>query len=891
MTKSPLAITAPLIHLSINSLTKPCLYDTIISIENKVIYFGPNWKLPFSALSPRSISQVEDILDDYDNNRGRLSSGRKDITLMFESNDFSKVFECDFHNFSVFKKDLINFLHQFLKRYDKWEQKQNKKMTSIEEDYISKKNSKASTRAGSSNLSGRSSRFFAGNSRNCNDSDHMTHNHSRSMVKTVKSAPKKYKSNLDKLKDKMLRKLKENESYWSEDETSLESKIQSRGGDQVLESDSQMDHQDRSEENVISKRNRPEKSVKQRKKLKKMGERKAIEDDDSDIDFGENDIAPQFKQGQHFKDDDDDDEEDYGRGEMDDSRLNTDLTRGTTKVANITPLRNQNIMPLIDHKTADDVVTDEEVSSDSHSSPKTEAPKSGILSFFNSSKSVKRSKLPLDGTVAKSSKYSTAEKHKRSFHQHLSPLKTHGLQNSSALSPHRTRHSSSPNPKWEQRKTIKCDTPQKVYVGSPKPKAVTFRPRSLSPFKRSPIKNPSQKSTPPRSEEISHLGLQKSPQKVDVGSPKLKTVAFRPRSSSPSKISPIKNPYQKSTPPRSEEISHLGLKNLGNTCYINSSLQILFSLPHFVERLDVIYKRLKSAQANDKETMPLCSAILTVASALRLFPSLAQNVSTIEGSANPSVLKKELDVLTDKFAGYEQRDAHEFLSDLIDLLHDELLVAARVNNFGEDFELPTDEFFRLTVNVTLTCNCCNYSRSKQEMYRHLSIDIGTNRSNQDEPWTIHQGIDNFFKPEVRDIKCEKCKEGTSVTQTIAVTSRPKALLLHLKRFRMEAKDGQVIIRKSSGRVKSGQSVSLGTFMDNGDNAKNCSYELKGVVRHIGSSSLSGHYTADALRKNLKDGNQEWVNFDDGSTSITSLYDVLESEGSQSNNYLMLYSLE
>lgn len=811
-------------------------------------------------------------------------------------------------------------------------------MTSIDEDYIPKKNSKASTWAGSSNLSSRSSRFFAGNSRNSNDVDHRTHNNSRSMVKTVKSAPKKYRSNLDKLKDKMLRKLKEDESYWSEDEASLESKIQSRGGDQVLELDSQMDLQDRSEENVISKRNRPEKSVKQRKKLKKMGERKAIEDDDSDIDFGENDIAPQFKQGQLFKDDDNDDEEDYGRGEMDDSRLNTDLTRGSSKVANITPLRNQNIVPLIDDKTTDDVVTDEEVSADSHSSPKTETPKSGILSFFISSKSVKRSKLPLDGAVATSSKYSTTEKHKLSFHQHLSPLKTHGLQNSSALSPHRTRHSSSPNPKWEQRKTIKCDTPQKVD-GSPKLKSVTFRPRSLSPFKRSPIKNssqksisprseeishlglqkspqkvdvgspvkfrsrslspfkrspiknPSQKSTPPRSEEISHLGLQKSPQKVHVGSPKPKAVTFRPSSLSPSKISPIKNPYQKSTPPRSQEISHLGLKNLGNTCYINSSLQILFSLPHFVERLDVIYKRLKSAQANDKEMMPLCSAILNVASALRLLPSHIQNVSTIEGSANPSVLKKELDVLTDKFAGYEQRDAHEFLSDLIDLLHDELLVAARVNNFGDDFELPTDEFFRLTVNVTLTCHCCNYSRSKQEMYRHLSIDIGINRSSQDEPWTILQGIDNFFKPEVRDIKCEKCKEGTSVTQTIAVTSRPKALLLHLKRFRMEAKDGQLIICKSSGRVKSGQSVSLGTFMDNGDDAKNCSYELKGVVRHIGSSSLSGHYTADALRKNSKGGTQEWVNFDDGSTSITSLYDVLESEGSQSNNYLMLYSLE
>ena len=38
-----------------------------------------------------------------------------------------------------------------------------------------------------------------------------------------------------------------------------------------------------------------------------------------------------------------------------------------------------------------------------------------------------------------------------------------------------------------------------------------------------------------------------------------------------------------------------------------------------------------------------------------------------------------MDGLTDNFAGYEQRDAHEFLSDLIDLLHEELSRAVDVD--------------------------------------------------------------------------------------------------------------------------------------------------------------------------------------------------------------------
>lgn len=834
MTKSQLAINVPLIHLSIKSITKPCLKHTILSIENKVIYFGPNWKLPFSALSHRSISQLENLLEDYDNNGGRLS-GTKDISFVFESDDLSKVFECFFDNFSRIKKELMKFLHEFLKRYDKWEQKQNNKETRLVEDYTPNYPNKGGTRSGSANLS---SRFFAGNPRNSSQLQHTSHD-SRPMVKKLRTATK-YKSKIDKLKEKMLSKLKQDERYWSDDEGSLESKKQLGIDSQLTEfedfQESHTDVQVSTEENVTSKRNNPEKSFKQRSKLKKKGERKAIEDDDSDIDFGENNKVTLLKKAQYLNNDDDnDDDHDHDIGEMDNSRLNTELTLDNSKVASITPLRSQNISPLANHKPTDDLVTDDEYSDQFQSSPKSNVPKSGIRSFFAPSKVDRKRKLLSPGIVTKV--FTT--KHQCRENQQLSPFKKHKSENSLVASPARTTFSPSTHEICKKRKTFECHTPQKVAVSSPKLKAVTFCPRSLVP----------------------------------------------------SKLSPVKNPYQKSTSPRALDISHLGLKNLGNTCYINSSLQMLFSLPHFLEKMVVIYKNLKSTQADDKETMPLCHSILSVASALRLIPCFVQNDSVREGTANPSILKKQIDNLTDKFAGYEQRDAHEFLSDLIDMLHDELAVSAKRNKCMEDCQLPTDEYFCLTVNVTLTCNCCNYSRSKQEMYRHLSIDIGTNTYNQDEQWTILKGLENFFKPEVRDIKCEKCKEGTSVTQMIAVKSRPKALLLHLKRFRMETKDGQVIIRKSSGCVKSGESVSLDPFMENRDDANRTSYKLKGVVRHIGNSSLAGHYTADALRMNAKGSNQEWVNFDDGSTSLTSLRDVLESEGSQSNNYLMLYSLE
>eukprot|EP00984_Skeletonema_dohrnii_P026396 scaffold15752_cov83-Skeletonema_dohrnii-CCMP3373.AAC.8 len=54
-------------------------------------------------------------------------------------------------------------------------------------------------------------------------------------------------------------------------------------------------------------------------------------------------------------------------------------------------------------------------------------------------------------------------------------------------------------------------------------------------------------------------------------------------------------------------------------------------------------------------------------------PKTAQSTVLNSKAANPSALKNQIDVLTEKFAGYEKRDAHEFLVDLVDFLHEELV--------------------------------------------------------------------------------------------------------------------------------------------------------------------------------------------------------------------------
>ena len=191
---------------------------------------------------------------------------------------------------------------------------------------------------------------------------------------------------------------------------------------------------------------------------------------------------------------------------------------------------------------------------------------------------------------------------------------------------------------------------------------------------------------------------------------------------SPTRRAIIQNPYK-------ERSTHVGLRNLGNTCYLNSSLQMIFSVPDFVRSLQDIYNKYKDdiSDVGDETSitttttsMPLTRAFLKVAMDAKIIAPTVQkthesdnNSSTIT-SVTPREVKEAIDVLTDKFKGYEQRDAHEFVSTLIDYIHDELVKVTTGTSIKEQqvekVILPTDEFFRLNVKVCLTCDSCKYSR-------------------------------------------------------------------------------------------------------------------------------------------------------------------------------------
>lgn len=57
------------------------------------------------------------------------------------------------------------------------------------------------------------------------------------------------------------------------------------------------------------------------------------------------------------------------------------------------------------------------------------------------------------------------------------------------------------------------------------------------------------------------------------------------------------------------------------------------------------------------------------------------------------------------------------------------------------------------------------------MYRHLSLDIPREGLPENADATVKKCLDDFFEPEELELKCEKCTEGTTASQTLRLLSR------------------------------------------------------------------------------------------------------------------------
>ncbi|XP_013924471.1 PREDICTED: ubiquitin carboxyl-terminal hydrolase 37 isoform X3 [Thamnophis sirtalis] len=230
-----------------------------------------------------------------------------------------------------------------------------------------------------------------------------------------------------------------------------------------------------------------------------------------------------------------------------------------------------------------------------------------------------------------------------------------------------------------------------------------------------------------------------------------------------------------------------GFTNLGNTCYMNAILQSLFSIQSF---------------ANDllKQSIPWKKVPLNAL--IRRFTNLLAKKDSCSPEVKKELLKKvknSISATAERFSGYMQNDAHEFLSQCLDQLKEDMEklnktwksepISSEDNLSGrisDDFSAtkvytcPVIANLEFEVQHSIICKMCGETVIKREQFNDLSIDL-PRRKKLLPSRSIQDSLDLFFRAEEIEYSCEKCS-GKSALVTHKFSRFPRVLILHLKRY-------------------------------------------------------------------------------------------------------------
>ncbi|NXO45564.1 UBP2 hydrolase, partial [Locustella ochotensis] len=331
-----------------------------------------------------------------------------------------------------------------------------------------------------------------------------------------------------------------------------------------------------------------------------------------------------------------------------------------------------------------------------------------------------------------------------------------------------------------------------------------------------------------------------------------------------------------------------GLRNLGNTCFMNSILQCLSNTK---ELRDYCLQNQYLRDLNNNSRMR--TALMSE------FAKLIQLLwtSSPNESVSPSEFKTQIQRYAPRFVGYNQQDAQEFLRFLLDGLHSEVnrvLVRPRASTDTLD-HLPDDEksrqmwrryqeredsrisdLFVGQLKSSLTCSECGYCSTAFDPFWDLSLPIPKKGYGE---VTLMDCLRLFTKEDVLDgdekPTCCRCKARTRCTKKFSIQKFPKILVLHLKRF-------------SEARIRSSKLTTFVNFplkdLDLREFAsQSCNhavYNLYAVSNHSGTT-MGGHYTAYCKSP----VSSEWHTFNDSRVTPMSSSHVRSSDA-----YLLFYEL-
>lgn len=327
-----------------------------------------------------------------------------------------------------------------------------------------------------------------------------------------------------------------------------------------------------------------------------------------------------------------------------------------------------------------------------------------------------------------------------------------------------------------------------------------------------------------------------------------------------------------------------GLVNLGNTCYINSCLQVLSHIPEMNEYINHFLNEQQDVSNRDIAFLKEWNELRTL--------MWKKNVTISPNRFIMSIQFISKEKKKDEFIGFSQNDSTEFLYFIIQIFHDalqlsknkdrlfrsQLNIYKKVPSFYSFLKKHHKDSFSIMdalFSIYIKIEIIDEKTNKQLALNYESFyifDLALTKLTLEDCLKIHFSNEEMNECNNNQFYDDKEKVYKDVIKTQTLMNAPPYLIVQLKRWNMNMKKNLRIIQYDINMLD------LNLFIQNDSPYKEkYKYQLFGIINHSGTM-LGGHYFAY-----IRSFDGKWYEFND-----TLVKEIPISKLITNKNYCFIY---